>query len=193
MFKKLKYDLDRIISLDPAARSRAEVFLLYSSIHAVINHRIAHSLYKRKFYFGARFVSQLNRFLTGIEIHPGAKIGRGLFIDHGMGVVIGETAVIGDNVTIYHGVTLGGRGKHKGKKRHPTVQDNAIIGTGATVLGDITIGHGAKVGAGSVVLYDVPPHTTAVGCAARNIMKQMDHTHDKNTKIVDRICPAGKK
>lgn len=192
MFKGLKYDLDRIISLDPAARNRMEVFFLYSSIHAVINHRMAHALYKRKCYFWARFISQFNRFMTGIEIHPGAQIGRGLFIDHGMGVVIGETAVVGNNVTIYHGVTLGGRGKHKGKKRHPTVEDNAIIGTGATVLGDITIGYGAKVGAGSVVLYDVPPHTTAVGCAARNILKQMDNTNDKNTQIVDRICPAGK-
>ncbi|MEG1936258.1 MAG: serine O-acetyltransferase EpsC [Rikenellaceae bacterium] len=192
MFKNLKYDLDRIIFLDPAARNRVEVFLLYSSIHAVINHRIAHCLYKKKMFFGARLISQISRFLTGIEIHPGAKIGNGLFIDHGMGVVIGETAVIGNNVTLYHGVTLGGRGKHKDKKRHPTVEDNAIIGTGATVLGDITIGYGAKVGAGSVVLYDVPPMTTAVGCAARNILKQID-LNDNNTKIVDRLCPGGKR
>ncbi|MBE9487848.1 MAG: serine O-acetyltransferase [Bacteroidetes bacterium] len=192
MFTNLKYDLDRILSKDPAARSRIEVFMLYSSIHAVLYHRMAHALYKHKIFFIARMISQFSRFMTGIEIHPGATIGKGFFIDHGMGVVIGETVEIGDNVMMYHGVTLGGRGKSKGK-RHPTVHDNVIIGTGATVLGDIIIGEGAKVGAGSVVLYDVPPHTTAVGCVARNILKNRDAKNNEDAIIMDRFCPAGRK
>ena len=145
----------RYYEQDPAARSRFEVILTYSGLHAIWAHRIAHALYKRNFCFLARIVSQISRFFTGIEIHPGATIGKGLFIDHGMGVVIGETCEIGDNVTIYQGVTLGGTGKEKGK-RHPTVKDNALISTGAKVLGAITIGENAKVGGGSVVLKEVP-------------------------------------
>ncbi|MBS5967516.1 serine O-acetyltransferase EpsC [Clostridium perfringens] len=165
MFKKLKYDIENVMKNDPAARTKLEVLLLYQSIHVLIFYRIAHGLYKIKLFFLARLVSQLGRFFTGIEIHPGAKIGKGLFIDHGMGVVIGETAEIGDNVTIYHGVTLGGTGKDKGK-RHPTVGSNVIIGCGAKILGPISIGDGAKIGANSVVLKDVPKGKTAVGIPA---------------------------
>ncbi|AQM60024.1 MULTISPECIES: serine O-acetyltransferase EpsC [Clostridium] len=179
MFKKLNYDLDRVLKEDPAARSKLEVFLLYPSINALIVYRIAHKLYNKKCFFLARLLSQLARFFTGIEIHPGAKIGKGLFIDHGMGVVIGETAEVGDNVTIYHGVTLGGTGKDKGK-RHPTVKDNVIIGAGAKVLGPITIGNNVKVGANSVVLKDVPDNATAVGMPAKIIIK--DKKKDNNTK-----------
>lgn len=165
MFKNLKYDIENVMKNDPAARTKLEVLLLYQSIHVLIFYRIAHGLYKIKLFFLARLVSQLGRFFTGIEIHPGAKIGKGLFIDHGMGVVIGETAEIGDNVTIYHGVTLGGTGKDNGK-RHPTVGNNVIIGCGAKILGPISIGDGAKIGANSVVLKDVPKGKTAVGIPA---------------------------
>ena len=165
MFKKLKYDIENVMKNDPAARTKLEVLLLYQSIHVLIFYRIAHGLYKIKLFFLARLISQLGRFFTGIEIHPGAKIGKGLFIDHGMGVVIGETAEIGDNVTIYHGVTLGGTGKDKGK-RHPTVGNNVIIGCGAKILGPISIGDEAKIGANSVVLKDVPKGKTAVGIPA---------------------------
>ncbi|MDM0462699.1 serine O-acetyltransferase [Clostridium perfringens] len=165
MFRNLKYDIENVMKNDPAARKKLEVLLLYQSIHVLIFYRIAHGLYKIKLFFLARLISQLGRFFTGIEIHPGAKIGKGLFIDHGMGVVIGETAEIGDNVTIYHGVTLGGTGKDKGK-RHPTVGNNVIIGCGAKILGPISIGDGAKIGANSVVLKDVPKGKTAVGIPA---------------------------
>ena len=165
MFKNLKYDIENVMKNDPAARTKLEVLLLYQSIHVLIFYRIAHGLYKIKLFFLARLVSQLGRFFTGIEIHPGAKIGKGLFIDHGMGVVIGETAEIGDNVTIYHGVTLGGTGKDKGK-RHPTIGNNVIIGCGAKILGPISIGDGAKIGANSVVLKDVPKVKTVVGIPA---------------------------
>ena len=165
MFKNLKYDIENVMKNDPAARTKLEVLLLYQSIHVLIFYRIAHGLYKIKLFFLARLISQLGRFLTGIEIHPGAKIGKGLFIDHGMGVVIGETAEIGDNVTIYHGVTLGGTGKDKGK-RHPTIGNNVIIGCGAKILGPISIGDGAKIGANSVVLKNVPKGKTAVGIPA---------------------------
>jgi serine O-acetyltransferase len=171
MFNSLRYDLKNIMESDPAARSMLEVLILYPSIHAVFLYRIAHFLYNRKLFFSARLLSQLGRFLTGIEIHPGAKIGKGLFIDHGMGVVIGETSEIGDNVTIYHGVTLGGTGKDKGK-RHPTVGNNVVIGSGAKVLGPIFIGDNAKIGANSVVLTEVPGCSTAVGSPARIIAKR---------------------
>lgn len=165
MFKNLKYDIENVMKNDPAARTKLEVLLLYQSIHVLIFYRIAHGLYKIKLFFLARLISQLGRFFTGIEIHPGAKIGKGLFIDHGTGVVIGETAEIGDDVTIYHGVTLGGTGKDKGK-RHPTVGNNVIIGCGAKILGPISIGDGAKIGANSVVLKNVPKGKTAVGIPA---------------------------
>lgn len=170
MFKNLKYDLNKVMENDPAARSKIEVFLLYPTIHALIAYRISHYLYINKLFFLARLISQISRFFTGIEIHPGAKIGRGLVIDHGMGVVIGETAEIGDNVLLYHGVTLGGTGKDKGK-RHPTVGNNVVIGAGAKVLGPIYIGSNSKIGANSVVLNNVPEGATAVGIPAKNIIK----------------------
>ena len=170
MFKRLNYDLERVLNEDPAAKSKIEVLLLYPCIHALISYRIAHVLYLNKRFFLARLISQLSRFFTGIEIHPGAKIGKGLFIDHGMGVVIGETAEVGDNVTLYHGVTLGGTGKDIGK-RHPTIEDNVLIGTGAKVLGPITVGKGAKIGANAVVVKNVPAKATAVGSPAKNIVR----------------------
>ena len=173
MFEKLRYDINNIYKSDPAARSKLEVLLLYPCIHAIIAYRIAHFLYNHKRFFCARILSQMARFVTGIEIHPGAKIGKGLFIDHGMGVVIGETSEIGDNVTIYHGVTLGGTGKEKGK-RHPTVEDDVIIGAGAKVLGPITLKKGSRVGANTVVLKEVPEKATVVGCAGRNIIKNIN-------------------
>ncbi|GLB61405.1 serine O-acetyltransferase [Cytobacillus sp. NCCP-133] len=166
MFVRMKEDIEVVFEQDPAARSYLEVILTYSGLHAIWSHRIAHALFKRKFYFLARVVSQISRFFTGIEIHPGAKIGRRFFIDHGMGVVIGETCEIGDNVTVFQGVTLGGTGKEKGK-RHPTIKDNALIATGAKVLGSITIGENSKIGAGSVVLHEVPPNSTVVGIPGR--------------------------
>lgn len=166
MFRRMKEDIAVIFEQDPAARSSLEVILTYSGLHAIWYHRIAHFLYRHKRFFMARMVSQFSRFITGIEIHPGAKIGRRLFIDHGMGVVIGETCEIGDNVTIFQGVTLGGTGKEKGK-RHPTVHNNALIASGAKVLGSIVIGENAKIGAGSVVLKDVPANSTVVGIPGR--------------------------
>ena len=170
MFRNLRYDLNKVMENDPAARSKIEVFLLYPTIHALIAYRISHYLYINKLFFLARLISQISRFFTGIEIHPGAKIGRGLVIDHGMGVVIGETAEIGDNGLLYHGVTLGGTGKDKGK-RHPTVGNNVVIGAGAKVLGPIYIGSNSKIGANSVVLNNVPEGATAVGIPAKNIIK----------------------
>ena len=170
MFRNLRYDLNKVMENDPAARSKIEVFLLYPTIHALIAYRISHYLYINKLFFLARLISQISRFFTGIEIHPGAKIGRGLVIDHGMGVVIGETSEIGDNVLLYHGVTLGGTGKDKGK-RHPTVGNNVVIGAGAKVLGPIYIGSNSKIGANSVVLNNVPEGATAVGIPTKNIIK----------------------
>ncbi|MBU6334834.1 MAG: serine O-acetyltransferase [Chloroflexi bacterium] len=161
----LRDDVRAIMQNDPAAHSLAEV-VLYPGLHAIVLHRAAHALWQRRMPFLPRFISQVSRFLTGIEIHPGARIGRGFFIDHGMGVVIGETAEIGDRVTLYQGVTLGGTGK-QGGKRHPTIADDVIVGVGASVLGAITIGAGARIGGGAVVVRDVPPHATAVGVPAR--------------------------
>ena len=157
---------------DPAIKGNFEVFL-YPSFWATIFHRVAHLFYKGHHYFIARFISQFSRWITGIEIHPGATIGKGFFIDHGMGVVIGETCEIGDNVLIYQGVTLGGTGKDTGK-RHPTVEDNVLIGAGTKVLGPVVIGSNSKIGAGSVVLRDVPPNSTAVGVPARCTTKSHD-------------------
>ena len=162
MFYKIKKDIEYIIENDPAARTKLEVFLLYPSIHARLAHMISHFLYKKNLLFLARLISQIARFLTGIEIHPGATLGAGILIDHGMGVVIGETAELGDRITIYHGTTLGGTGKEKGK-RHPTVGDNVVIGAGSKVLGNIKIGSNSKIGANSVVLDDVPEGATVVG------------------------------
>jgi len=170
IFKRMKEDMDVVFEQDPAARTYLEVFLTYSGIHAIWAHRIAHAFYKRKLFFIARVISQLSRFFTGIEIHPGAQIGRRFFIDHGMGVVIGETCEIGDNVTIFQGVTLGGTGNEKGK-RHPTIKDNALISTGAKVLGSITIGENSKVGGGAVVVRDVPENCTVVGVPGRVVVQ----------------------
>ncbi len=166
----LFYDIKAVLDRDPAARNWFEVFLLYPGIHAVLWHRVAHFFYKTGFKFIARCISQIVRFFTGIEIHPGATIGRGLLIDHGMGVVIGETAVIGNDCTIYQGVTLGGTGKETGK-RHPTLGNNVMVGSGAKVLGPFTVGDNSKIAAGAVVLSAVPPGSTCVGVPAR-IVKQ---------------------
>lgn len=168
MFKGLLSDARSIAQRDPAAKSTLEVFLLYPGFHALFYHRAAHWFFKRKLFFPARLISQFSRFMTGIEIHPGATIGRGLFMDHGMGIVVGETAEVGDNCTIYHGVTLGGTGKDKGK-RHPTIGNNVLIGAGAKLLGPINIGDNAMIGAGSVVLEDVLPDTTVTGPKARPV------------------------
>ena len=163
---EIKTDIAAVRDRDPAARNDAEVLLLYSGVHAILAYRVAHKLYLGKKYFPARAVSQLAKFITGIEIHPGATIGRGLVIDHGSGVVIGETAEIGDNCTLYQGVTLGGTGKDHGK-RHPTLGDNVLVGCGAKILGPFHVGDNARVAAGAVVLDEVPPDSTAVGVPAR--------------------------
>lgn len=168
MFKNIRYDIRAIKERDPAARSSFEVLMLYSGFHAVLYHRVAHWFFKHKMKFIARWISQAARAVTGVEIHPGATIGKGLMIDHGMGVVIGETAVVGDNCTIYQGVTLGGTGKDTGK-RHPTIGNNVMIGSGAKVLGPFTVGDNAKIAAGAVVLDAVPEGATAVGVPARMI------------------------
>lgn len=171
LISRLKRDIRVIFERDPAAKSVWEVILCYPGLHALWMHRLAHWLYKKGLVLLPRLISQFNRFLTGIEIHPGAKIGEGLFIDHGMGVVIGETTEIGDNVTIYQGVTLGGTGKEKGK-RHPTIGNNVVISTGAKVLGSLTIGDNVKIGAGSVVLRDVPPNCTVVGVPGKVVVRE---------------------
>lgn len=170
MFKTLREDIKAVFERDPAVKSLLEVILCYPGLHAVIIYRIAHWFYQRKLFLIARLLSHIGRFLTGIEIHPGAKIGKGIFIDHGMGVVIGETAEIGDNVTIYQGATLGGTGKEKGK-RHPTIGNNVVISSGAKVLGPFKVGDNSKIGAGAVVLKEVPPNCTVVGVPGRIVIK----------------------
>lgn len=166
MFRRIIREINAVKERDPAARSTLEVLLCYPGLHALFFHRIAYFFYRHGLKLIARLTSQFSRWLTGIEIHPGAKVGEGLFIDHGMGVVIGETAELGDNVTIYQGVTLGGTGKEKGK-RHPSIGDNVVIGAGAKVLGPIEIGDNSRIGAGSVVLRSVPPGATVVGIPGR--------------------------
>ena len=165
-FKTLRHDIDVVVERDPAARSRLEVVLAYPGFHALLAYRLAHAIWRRRWRLLARLVSHAARVLTGIEIHPGAQIGRGFFIDHGMGVVIGETTVIGDDVLIYQGVTLGGTGHEQGK-RHPTLGNHVAVGSGATVLGDIRMGDWVKVGAGSVVVRPAPDHSTVVGVPGR--------------------------
>ncbi len=177
MFKTLRENINSVYERDPAARNALEVLLCYPGLHAVYFHKVSHFLWKHKFRLLARLVSQTGRFFTGIEIHPGAKIGKRFFIDHGMGVVIGETAEIGDDVTIYHGVTLGGTSWKK-EKRHPTVGDRVIIGTGAKILGPLTIGHDSKVGANSVVVNEVPAHSTVVGIPAKSTKRDESEVHD---------------
>ena len=169
--RSIKEDVNAVRERDPAARSNLEVLLLYSGVHALIAHRIAHGLYLREHYFSARAISQISRAITGIEIHPGATIGKGLMIDHGMGVVIGETAEIGDNCTIYQGVTLGGTGKDVGK-RHPTLGNNVLVGAGAKVLGPFKIGDNVKIAANAVVLEEIPEQSTAVGIPAKVVRRQ---------------------
>jgi serine O-acetyltransferase len=166
MFATIREQVETIFREDPAAKSVVEIVLCYPGFHAILLHRLAHKLYKMGVPLIPRLISQFSRFLTGIEIHPGAKIGRRFFIDHGMGVVIGETTEIGDDVLLYQGVTLGGTGKEKGK-RHPTIGNNVVIGTGAKVLGSIRLGDHVKVGAGSVVVHSVPDHSTVVGVPGR--------------------------
>ncbi len=166
MFGTIKEQIETIFREDPAAKSILEIVLCYPGFHAILMHRMAHLLYEAKIPILPRFMSQVSRFLTGIEIHPGATIGRRFFIDHGMGVVIGETTEIGDDVLIYQGVTLGGTGNEQGK-RHPTIGNNVVIGTGAKVLGSIRIGNDVKIGAGSVVVHPVPDHSTVVGIPGR--------------------------
>src|SRR3989338_1957736 len=176
-------EIESALERDPAATSAIEIILTYSGFHAIVLHRITHALYNAKIPFLPRFLSHVGKFITGIEIHPGVTIGKNLFIDHGMGVVIGETTIIGDNVTLYQGVTLGGTGKEKGK-RHPTLGNSIVVGTGAKVLGNITIGDNSYIGANAVVIKDVPPNSTVVGVPGR-ITKQdgkkidisMDHIH----------------
>jgi serine O-acetyltransferase len=188
LFKQMKEDVKAVFDNDPAARSVFEVIFTYAGLHALWSHRVAHWFFKRRLFTIARGISQINRFFTGIEIHPGAKIGHGLFIDHGMGVVIGETCEIGDNVVLYQGVTLGGTGKEKGK-RHPTIGNNVVIGSGAKVLGSFTIGDDSYVGANSVVLQEVPPLSTVVGIPGKLVRRngqkvgQLDHRIDADPAI----------
>jgi serine O-acetyltransferase len=168
LFKRITEDLHAVFERDPAATSRWEVLLSHSGFHALLAHRLAHGLWRKNIPIIPRLISQLARWITGIEIHPGAQIGRGFFIDHGMGVVIGETAIIGDFVTLFQGVTLGGTGKERGK-RHPTLGSHVVVGAGAKVLGDITIGDFVKIGANSVVLRSVPSNSTVIGIPGRII------------------------
>ena len=180
----IKKDLEAVLKHDPAARSGPEAALCYSGFHALVMYRFFHFLHVHRYFTLARILSALTRFFTGIEIHPGAVIGSGVFIDHGAGVVIGETAVVGNNVIIYQGVTLGGTGKDKGK-RHPTVEDNVMICSGAKVLGPFTVGEGAKIGAGSIVLAEVPPRSTVVGVPGRVVKIAGHKTDDLNQSLPD--------
>ncbi|TCO75044.1 serine O-acetyltransferase [Marinisporobacter balticus] len=168
--REINEDMQAVLERDPAAKSKIEVFLCYPCIHSMISHKIAHTLYNRGFVVLARLTSQIARFFTGIEIHPGAKIGKRFFIDHGMGVVIGETTEIGDDVTIYQGATLGGTGKESGK-RHPTIGNNVVISSGAKVLGPFKVGDNSKIGSGSIVLKEVPPNCTVVGVPGHIVIK----------------------
>ena len=177
-FTRIRKDIRVVFERDPAAKSILEVIFCYSGLHAIWLHRLSHFLFVHGWIFSARLISNFCRFLTGIEIHPGAKIGDGLFIDHGTGIVIGETAEIGKNVTLYQGVTLGGTGKEKGK-RHPTIGNNVVIATGAKVLGSFKVGDHAKIGAGAVVLKEVPPHATVVGIPGRVVVLHGKRVHNQ--------------
>jgi serine O-acetyltransferase len=184
LFTTLRKDVQAVFERDPAAKNLLEVLLCYPGLHALIMHRFAHAVYRRRLFTLARLMSHFSRFITGVEIHPGAKIGEGFFIDHGTGVVIGETTEIGNNVTLYQGVTLGGTGKEKGK-RHPTIGDNVVVSAGAKILGSFEVGEGSKIGAGSVVLNPVPPNCTVVGVPGRIVRREgrrvdsMDLRHDQ--------------
>jgi len=210
MFDRIRKDIQAVLERDPAARNALEVILCYPGFHAILLHRIAHWFYGKGFKLIARLISQFNRFITGIEIHPAAKIGEGLFIDHGMGVVIGETAEIGNNVTIYQGATLGGTGKETGK-RHPTIGNNVVISAGAKVLGPFKVGDNSKIGANAVVLSEVPPNCTVVGVPGKIVKKDNkrvasardeidldqvrlpDPVAEQIKKILDRISALEKK
>lgn len=174
MFEALKEDIQSIYDRDPAARSRFEVFLCYPGLHAIMSHRVTHWLWRKNWKLTARWLSQISRFLTGIEIHPGAVIGHRVLIDHGMGVVIGETAEVGDDCTIYHGVTLGGTSLAHGVKRHPTLGKNCIVGAGAKILGSFTVGDNCRIGSNAVVVKPLPANSTAVGNPARIVDKNKD-------------------
>jgi serine O-acetyltransferase len=182
MFEKIREDIQVVFDRDPAARHTLEILLAYPGLHAILCHRVNHWLWNRKLHLLARLGSHLTRFLTGVEIHPGATIGRRFFIDHGMGVVIGETAEISDDCSIYHGVTLGGTTWNKGK-RHPTLKNGVIIGAGAKVLGPITLGENSRVGSNAVVVKDVPPGATVVGVPGRLIMKKPEQDEQEAKRV----------
>lgn len=186
-FSRFKKDIRVVFERDPAARSVLEVVLCYQGLHAIWLHRLSHALYKKGWILLPRMISEFGRFLTGIEIHPGATIGEGLFIDHGTGIVIGETAELGKNVTLYQGVTLGGTGKEKGK-RHPTIGDNVVVASGAKVLGSFTVGSHAKIGAGSVVLKPVPAYATVVGIPGRIVVMHGQKIQDAAKDCAERIA-----
>ncbi len=186
MFERMREDIQSVFHRDPAARNAFEVMTCYPGLHAIWFHRLSHWLWQRDCKWLARMNSNLGRWLTGIEIHPGAQIGRRFFIDHGMGIVIGETAEIGDDVTLYHGVTLGGTSWNKGK-RHPTLEDGVIVGAGAKILGPFTVGAGAKIGSNAVVTREVPPGATAVGIPGRVIVKSSDEQEAKRKAIAEKI------
>jgi len=186
MIKLIIEDIQACFERDPAARNILEVILTYSGFHATLLHRLAHFLWKRHLPLVPRLISQIARFLTGIEIHPGAIIGRSFFIDHGMGVVIGETTEVGNHVTLYQGVTLGGTGKEAGK-RHPTIGNHVVVGTGAKVLGNLTIGNYVRIGANSVVLRSVPDHATVVGVPGRILERPLEEEELDHTKLPDPI------
>ena len=186
MFSRIKKDLKAVLRYDPAARNKLEVILTYSGFHALVMYRFAHFMYLHNYKLVARLVSQFAKFLTGIEIHPGAKIGSGVFIDHGEGVVIGETAEVGNNVVLYQGVTLGGTGKDRGK-RHPTIEDGVMISAGAKILGPFTVGKNAKIGAGSIVLKPVPANATVVGVPGRVVKLNGVRVDDLDQNLPDPI------
>lgn len=191
MFDNIREDIRTILERDPAARSSLETLIASPGLHAIVFHRVNHWLWNHGLYLLGRLGSHVSRFLTGVEIHPGARIGRRFFIDHGMGVVIGETSEIGDDCSIYHGVTLGGTTFEKGK-RHPTLESGVIIGAGACILGPVTVGAGAKIGSNSVVLKDVPPGTTAVGVPARVVQSRRDTGRQKSDREAQREAMARK-
>jgi len=184
VLKRIRKEIQAVFDRDPAAKSLLEVILCYPGLHAILMHRVAHFFYRRKMFLMARFISQISRFFTQIEIHPGAKVGEGLFIDHGAGVVIGETAEVGNNVTIYQGVTLGGTGKEKGK-RHPTVGNHVVISTGARILGSFSVGDNSKIGAGSVVLKPVPPNSTVVGVPGKVVARDGVRIEKAEQPLID--------
>lgn len=195
MFKLLREDIRCILERDPAARSRLEIVTCYPGLHAIVLHRLSHKLWLSSWFTLARFISQIGRFLTGIEIHPGAKMGRRVFIDHGYGVVIGETAVVGDDCTIYQGVTLGGTRLYKGEKRHPTLGQGVVVGAGAKILGGFTVGDNARIGSNAVVVKPVPSGATAVGNPARIIqvdteLSVLSKKHDDMSMAVHTTHPS---